>query len=138
MTGLREVATFYDPEEAHVATGFLQASGFTAILADAGMLMQSPMDRIALGGFRVMAPASQAHEAQQLLQSVRSTPNQAAPPCPNCGKADYRRVKSLWFPAAFFFLMGAIVPFAMNSRYLECRNCKTRVTRDITTSVETS
>ncbi len=127
---MRKIATLYDPEEAQVAASFLRAYGFDAFLADSEMLMQSPTHRIALGGFRVMVPHHQADEAEILLKETRQLPNQTSTPCPTCGGADYRRVKSWWFPAIFFFTLGAVVPFAKNSHYLECRQCKTRITRD--------
>jgi len=136
MTGLREIATFYDPEEAHVAAGFMNANGFHVSLADNEMLMQSPTHRVALGGFRLMAPAHEALEARDLLREVRKTPNKASAPCPNCNENDFRRVKSLWFPAIFLLLMGAVVPFATNSSYLKCRKCKTRVTKNFAASME--
>jgi len=130
MTGMREIATFYDPEEAHVAAGFLRAHGYDPLLADEHMLMVSPTHRVALGGFRMMIAAHMHEEAKAVLENVRHQPNQPSSTCPTCGGADYRRVKSWWFPAIFFFTLGAVVPFAKNSHYLECRQCKTRVTRD--------
>ena len=131
MSGLREIGIVYDPEEAFVVKSYLQANGFFAVLGDSGMLMQSPMDRIALGGFRIMVPASEAEEAKQLFQKARKQPNEAALACPTCGKTDYRRVKSWWFPAIFFVFLGGVVPFATNSRYLECRACKTRIQKSV-------
>ncbi len=130
MSGLREIATFYDPEEAYIALGYLHTYGYDAILPDHMMLTVSPDHRIALGGFRILAPNHQAEAARACIGQARRQPNRIAPPCPTCNGSDYRRIKAWWFPAIFFFLMGAIVPFATNSGYLECRNCKTRLPRD--------
>lgn len=131
MTGLREIGTFYDPEEAVIAAGYLHANGFDVIIADFDMLTQNPTHRVALGGFRIMSPEHESADSKKLLDSARAAPNKAGPPCPTCGGQDYRSVKSLLFPAAFLLMMGAVAPFAGNSRYIECRNCKTRILREV-------
>lgn len=137
MTGLREIGTFYDPEEAQVALGYIRAHGIEAVLPDFNMLSQNPTHRIALGGFRMMVPEIQADEAKSLLDKKRKQPITIETSCPNCGANDFRRVKAWWFPAVFFVTMGAFVPFATNSRYLECNACKIRVSRNLGAQAQT-
>lgn len=126
MSDLAEIAVLYDPEEAHVACGFLQANGIDAVLGDAETLSTLPLHRIALGGFRIIAPANQAHAARILLSKVEDENKPRGYDidgirCRLCGSDRFTRIKPWFLPSILLFLFGA--PIWWNSRRLRCSRC---------------
>lgn len=126
MPNLEHIATVYDPEEAHVACGFLNANGIDAILGDAATLSALPFHRIALGGHRILAPSSQAHAARMLMATVDGGDKAGGYEfdglqCGNCGGDRFTRVKPWALPALLLFLFGT--PLWWNSRRLRCTEC---------------
>lgn len=63
------VAQFLAPTDAHLARGFLVASGIPAVVADANHAQAYEMLAPAMGGVRVLAPEEYLEEAQRLLAS---------------------------------------------------------------------
>lgn len=55
---LVEVARFLTPTEAYILQGRLLADGVPAVVADAGLVQTNALLAIAVGGVRVMVPAS--------------------------------------------------------------------------------
>jgi hypothetical protein len=126
MPELVTVATIYDPEEAHVACGFLRANGVDALLGEAQTLSTLPLHRIALGGYRILAPSNQAHAARMLLASVDEGRQQTGYAfdgalCEQCGGARFTRVKPWLLPTFLFVAFGMAAWW--NSRRLRCTQC---------------
>lgn len=117
---MKEIARFYDPDEAQVAAGFLRAQGFDVEVADVHMLTARPELRFALGGFRLLAANKDAQEAQNELAARRKS--SPFPPCPNCQSTDVRRRRANIFPAVFL-LAGHLLPFAPATNKLRCGRC---------------
>jgi len=61
------VARSLDPTEAHLWCGCLQAAGLDAIVADAHLVQTHSLIGVAVGGVRVLVPASQLNAAQDVL-----------------------------------------------------------------------
>ncbi|HOP19274.1 MAG TPA: DUF2007 domain-containing protein [Amphiplicatus sp.] len=127
MTDLQRVASFYDPEEAHVACGFLNANGIDATVFDADTLTALPSYRVALGGIRIVAPAEQVEDARNLLEMIQGGEAKRkgykieGVRCPACGNTEFTRVKPWFFPFLIYFSTG--VPIWWNSKRLRCTNC---------------
>ena len=124
---MKEIARFYDAEEAQIAAGYLRAQGFDVQLGDENMLGVEPHLRIALGGYRLMAPQSQAHMATVALNEVRGAPEerQYLPDqiCGNCGSANMRRMRSPLIALLSYLAISAIVPFSRATKNLRCTAC---------------
>lgn len=56
MSALTEVGNFYDPEEVYCAWGYLNANGVHAVIQNEYHLTSAPWLRVALGGYRLLAP----------------------------------------------------------------------------------
>ncbi len=97
MGNLVEIAAFFDPEEAYCARGYLQSYGVDAILQNEHHLATAPWLRVALGGYRLMAPSEQVREAQELLEKVQPLKDSSL-----AGKKNW-----IWLPVAFM----SAVPF---------------------------
>ncbi len=61
------VASFTMPTEAHLLVGVLEAAGLTARLADANLVQADAWMTQALGGVRVLVPASQLRRAEAVI-----------------------------------------------------------------------
>ena len=123
---MKEIARFYDAEEAQIAAGYLRAQGFDVQLGDENMLGLEPHLRIALGGYRLMAPQNEAHMATVALNEVRGAPETRAHlegyRCGNCGGATLRRMRNPLL--AFLHLpLGWLFPFSRATKNLRCTAC---------------
>lgn len=123
---MRRAATFYDPEEAFCANGFLQSHGIYSVLNNANHLAVAPHLRIALGGYELHVPEESVAEARQLLGQAQAAflsptkDNTPAPLCTNCGSADLYRMRHwLWVPIA----LNYAIPFIPKKRKRKCRSC---------------
>ncbi|MEO1251909.1 MAG: hypothetical protein AAFW81_06145 [Pseudomonadota bacterium] len=67
MSGLREIAFFYDPEEAYCALAYIRSHDLPVYLFGEGHLNINPALRVALGGYRMVVPAGEAKTARSLL-----------------------------------------------------------------------
>lgn len=132
---MKEIARFYDAEEAQIAAGFLRSFGFDVQLADEQALSVMPEMRMGLGGYRLLAADRDAHMARIELSKVRRAPS--GPRCRNCGARDMRRERN---PAYVIVhaLFATIFPFAPPTSRLRCRSCghTQRVDRDPSASEE--
>lgn len=124
---MKEIARFYDADEAQIAAGYLRAQGFDVSLLDQGMLAVEPHLRLALGGYRLMATASEAHMATVELEKVRGEPETrshlAGHVCENCGSNRMRRIRSPLMPFLFLVTLGGLLPFSSATKNLRCSAC---------------
>ncbi len=74
---LAEIARFADLTEAQIAASRLRAEGVSVLLQNEYWGTSDFMMSIAMGGFRLWAPASEAEEARLLIAELRAA---AAPP----------------------------------------------------------
>ena len=118
---MKEIATYFDPEEAHIARGFLQANGFDARLADSHTLAAIPLDRIALGGYRLMVPQEQAYQAELLLRSVAEE-HQDRSRCPACDSPRIARGRKRVQTLLHSWILS-ILPFSGATKIVYCRDC---------------
>lgn len=65
------LARFLDPIQAQVACGCLEASGVPAMVADANLVQTNALWSIAIGGARVLVPASRLGEAEAVMAAFR-------------------------------------------------------------------
>jgi|GEM_PF-1365362 len=122
---LTRIATFYDPEEAYCARSFLESHGFEVCLLNEHHLTANPAFRVALGGFGLAVPTTDAESARQALREIETGP-EASPPdaCVSCGSTDLVRARRMsWLPLA---LMSG-VPFLPLQRARKCAACGKRV-----------
>jgi hypothetical protein len=124
MSGLVCIRNYYDPEEAFVVRGAMQAAGVDALLFNEWYLGVDPALRIALGGYRLFVPAGAEEGARTALAGIesRSTdfPIGADDACPICGGLSFRRQRSLrWSLIALF--VGS--PFAAQTSRSRCLSC---------------
>lgn len=61
------VARSLDPTEAHLWCGCLQAAGLDAMVVDAHLVQTHSLLGVAVGGVRVMVPATQLELAEEVL-----------------------------------------------------------------------
>ena len=115
---MKEIARFYDAEEAQIATGFLRAQGLDVHLADKQALAAMPQLRVGLGGFRLLAAERDANIAKRLLADIKAE-NRGSTPCARCGSSDTTRIRDFRFPL-IFGVLSLLFPFAPPVR---CRNC---------------
>jgi len=66
------VARSLDPTEARVWCGCLRAAGLDAMVADAHLVQTHSLIGVALGGVRVLVPASQARRAEEVLKAFHA------------------------------------------------------------------
>lgn len=64
------VAQYLMPTEAHLAQGCLAASGIPAVVADDNLVQTYSLIAPAVGGVRVMVPASFVEQARQVLAAM--------------------------------------------------------------------
>jgi len=117
---MREIARFYDVEEAQVALGYLKAQGFNVLLPEFHTLGAQPSLRVGLCGYRILAAEQDASAAAAALAAQR--PKSPFGPCPNCGSNNTRRQREWRFPVVHL-LVGAIVPFAPPTNRYRCGHC---------------
>lgn len=118
---MREVARFYDAEEAKIAAGFLRAQGFDVTLPEEHHLGVAPHMSVGLGGYRLLAADSDFFLARAALDETRPMPKHGA--CRRCGSDRIRRARHWWFPLVLLYLFGSHFPFAPARDKLVCRTC---------------
>jgi hypothetical protein len=122
---LTRIATFYDPEEAYCAKGFLESHGFEVCLLNEHHLSANPAFRVALGGFGLAVPTTDSKAAWKALREIESSPDVSPPDtCASCGSTDLVRARRMsWLPLAL--ISG--VPFLPLRRARKCAACGARV-----------
>jgi hypothetical protein len=65
----KTVARFLNPTDAHITCAYLEAAGVPAFVADANLVQLNSLLAIALGGVRVLVPASRVAEAKDVIQA---------------------------------------------------------------------
>ena len=118
---MRQVAVFYDVEEAQIARGFLRSHGLGARLPDEQALSAMPEMRVGLGGYRLTVPEDEVAIAEKLLAPLRG--KTGLPACERCGANAVRRMRHWWFPLLMTHLFGHVFPFAPARKMLICRRC---------------
>ena len=118
---MKEIARFYDAEEAKVAAGFLRAQGFDITLPEEHHLGSAPHLSFALGGYRLFATDKEAYQATLRLKEKQAKPKHEA--CESCGSTDIRRQRYRWFPFAILGLLVATAPFTPAKKKLLCSAC---------------
>jgi len=63
------VARFLNPTDAHVVCSCLGAAGVPAMVADANLVQTNALWTVAVGGVRVLVPASRVVEAKQVIEA---------------------------------------------------------------------
>jgi hypothetical protein len=63
------VARFLNPIDAHLICACLEAAGVPASVADANLVQTNSLWAIALGGVRVLVPASRVAEAKDVIEA---------------------------------------------------------------------
>jgi hypothetical protein len=71
--GLRLVAHFYERNEALIALGVLEAAGLVVFLENEAQNSVMPLEEIARGGYRLMAPKEEVEAAAAILEEARRT-----------------------------------------------------------------
>jgi DNA-directed RNA polymerase subunit RPC12/RpoP len=117
---MKEIARFYDPEEAQIAAGFLRAQGLEIHLADELALNSLPNLRVGLGGYRLMAEERDANIARRYLADIDGEDH--GPACAQCGVRKLRRSRD---PTLALLLLPflELFPFARAKRHLRCAAC---------------
>jgi hypothetical protein len=124
MSNLVQLRSYFDPEEAYVVRGALQAADIDAVLFGDPFCTSFPHLRLASGGYRLSVPASQESRAREALGDLESfdcrEPIGADAPCATCGGRNFRRERSWrWAIIAFYYGAG----LAAHSRRSRCLSC---------------
>lgn len=69
--GLRLLARYYERNEAYVALGALEAAGVVAFIENPAQVSVAPLEEIARGGYRLMAPDEELEVAIAVLEEAR-------------------------------------------------------------------
>ena len=67
--GFQTVARFLNPTDAHIVSACLEGTGVPVIVADANLVQMNSLWAIALGGVRVLVPASRVAEANDVIEA---------------------------------------------------------------------
>lgn len=102
---MKEIARFYDAEEAKVAAGFLRAQGFAITMPEEHYLGSSPHLSFAVGGYRLLASHEEAHMATVALKEKQAKPKHDA--CETEGGADIRRQRYRWLPLIILMCLAS-------------------------------
>lgn len=126
---MKEVARYYDPEEAQIAAGFLRAQGLTVHLADVHSLSAMPDMRFGLGGYRLLADGRDASLAQRYLADIAHEQSERGESCPNCGSRRLTPERDPSLPLVHA-LLGYLFPFAKRTGRTTCADCNYTWRRD--------
>lgn len=124
---MKEIARFYDGDEAQIAAGYLRTQGFDIDIADMNTIGVQPHLSVGLGGYRLMAPEKQAYMAALELEKVRQAhaPRQTVTgfTCESCGSEAMRRIRSPLIALLTCLTLGGIIPFTRATKNLRCTAC---------------
>jgi hypothetical protein len=105
------VAQLFDPTEAEMLRGRLEAEGVPAMVADTQTAQVNPLYRLAIGGVRVMVPEAHLDRAREVVRAdargeyaLDDNVETGAPPEP--GGAPYRQHATLWAKVGAVALLG--------------------------------
>lgn len=70
VENLVTIAAFFDPAEAHLAKGLLEAEGIESYIFDESMGSMSPYN-IAVGGVKLKVKSSDAPKAKAVLEGTK-------------------------------------------------------------------
>lgn len=128
---LAVVATFLEPNQAHVARSRLEAEGIRAALDGEHHIAMDWLISNAIGGVKLLVHESDVEVAKQILQAgapeigddeTGDDSDSGLEHCPSCGSTNVYRVR---FKRGFIFisilLLGFPIPFF--SHKMECETC---------------
>jgi predicted RNA-binding Zn-ribbon protein involved in translation (DUF1610 family) len=119
------VAVFDNYVPAHIARGRLEEEGINCWLQDENTVTIDPILSQAIGGIKLMVPATQSERAADILGLVRNK-FFAKNACPSCGSTNVEMVSS---PRKLSNWLGALIGyFAINyavpvEKDFHCFNC---------------
>lgn len=130
---LTTVGRYFDPWEAHILRGRLEAEGIPASVAgDQHIIADWPLS-VALGGAALQVPTAHLAEAQKIVaayhsgvfaQALATQHPHASDPCPTCGVEEAVGSISLGQRAlAIATFLIASAPFPTRASRMHCQAC---------------
>ena len=112
---------FYDPIEARIVAGRLEASGIPVHLAGIHHISANWMLALALGGVQLQVPSARADEAREILAEDVALESDEDH-CPNCGSADTVRESNRW-RLSMLLVHAFSVPLPWGEEQRRCQSC---------------
>jgi len=127
----KTIAKFQYSAEAQIIKGRLESEGIQAFLSDNITIDTDPLVSNAIGGVKLKVLATDALEAQHILDSIKkySIDDEGNPvQCPQCDSEEVAMFSTIkdfksFFAFLFGFLFGTL-PFYSKDKY-KCDNCNT-------------
>lgn len=130
MSDWVKVASFSQPFEAHLARTQLESEGISCVVSDEYLVRVDWLLSNAIGGVKLMVPASEASHARDVLRprphlvvvAEAGTPANGEMICPRCRSYDvYFSRYSRRAAGIFILLLGFLVPW--RDRRWACTEC---------------
>jgi len=113
---------FFDPIEARIVAGRLEASGIPVHLLGIHHVSANWTLAVALGGVRLQVPMTRVEEAIQLLAEDAALDNDAIV-CPQCGRTDSVPHESTSWKASLLVTHLLHIPLPWTSKRHRCGSC---------------
>lgn len=113
---------FFDPIEAHIVAGRLEASGIPVHLLGIHHASANWLLAVALGGVHLQVPLTRLEEAKRVLSEDVALDDEGYV-CPRCGSADSATQPSTSWKVSFLLTHWLQVPLPWSSKQRRCNAC---------------
>jgi hypothetical protein len=119
-----EVARFFDPIDAHILRGLLEAEDIKVEIFDEYFSSLTPIDRTIIGGIKLLVLDSDIEKAEPIIEKFyENLKTEAKNVCPKCSSVYIRKDYITQFKMFLFSLFGALVGTGFQRHTPEYKIC---------------
>jgi len=123
-----EVARFFDPIDAHILRGLLEAENMEVEIFDEYFSSLTPVDSVISGGIKLLIFESDIDKAEPIIQRYYDNLKiEAGNVCPECHSLDVQKDYTAQFTMFCYATFGALLGTGFKrytSEYKKCNSCE--------------
>jgi len=122
-----EVARFFDPIDAHILRGLLEAEDIQVEIFDEYFSSLTPVDSVIAGGIKLLILDSERDKAEPIIQKYYDNlKREEGNVCPECDSLDVKKDYTAQFTMFCYATFGAFMGTGFKrhtSEYKKCNSC---------------
>jgi len=121
---LIEVARLFDPMNAHILRGLLEAEDIKVEIFDEYFSSLTPVDRTIVGGIKLLVLDSYIEKAEPIIEKFyKNLKTEAKNVCPKCSSVYIKKDYITQFKMLLFSLFGSLVGSGFQRHTPEYKTC---------------
>ena len=116
---MKVIATYHNPDEAHLAASVLEGSGIAVELRDIEIVEAIQIYADAVGGIKLAVPDADEDRSREILELPPASEGLLT--CPYCGSGNVK-MRELNLITAMSIIIGFLLP--LSTKKVDCLDCK--------------